>query len=46
MFAKALQLAEVREGVYQQMDGEVMLSEWAFQEALEDISRAAEQHSG
>ena len=38
--------AEVREGVYQQMDGEVMVSEWAFQEALEDISRAAEQHCG
>ena len=26
VIAKALQLAEVREGVYQQMDGEVMLS--------------------
>ena len=46
VIAKALQLAEVREGVYQQMDGEVMLSEWAFQEALEDVSRAAEQHCG
>ena len=46
---QGLQLAEVREGVYQQMDGRVVpevvaASELAFREALEDISRAAEQH--